>query len=198
MAFDLTNNALFSGAIGSIAGGVIGAFIPLALSAAREKVYFSLRLVEQFDSHAMYQTRSKAWHFLSDGRLENSFTDDPIYLSKDADDLWALLGSYKVIGISVGEKKIREEIIIKGFSQTFIWWYYAAFKNGLIPLGPKWDLVNPIQSFHDWLQARIESAKFDEWKKAGEESRSNAIGRLKPSHSVGDDPSNSSNNKASA
>lgn len=174
MTTDTFADALFSGAIGSVVGGIIGALIPFIISNHREKRAFTINLISQFDSHSMYMTRSRAWNLIKKYPTIK-YDSIEIYNTSDADDIWALTGFFRLIGILLKENRVDKRLIVDGVGQAFIWWYYASFKDQLLPVGSRWDFIQNINYIHDWLQTEVDKSTFDRWAGEGKSSRDTII-----------------------
>jgi len=180
MALDIPDTVL-SGAVGSIIGAVAGALIPLWISIRREKRTFTLALIAQFDSHPMYAIRSGAWAIIRK-YPHVSFDADKIHAAPECNNLWALVGFYKVLGILVKENRADKHLVLEAFGQTFIWWYYASFEHDLLPVGSRWsDLIEPIKYLHDWLHNRVEKPRFDGWIQEARAARQKHLCKSEPS-----------------
>lgn len=175
---------LLSGAGGSIVGGIVGALVPFFLSVRRERQSFTLSMVAQFDSNAMYQIRSRA-HALVREHPFARLDDARISTAPNVDDLWPLIGFYKLISILVKENRLTKRIVVDAFGSTFVWWYYCSFKEQLLPLSEKWDLVPPITRLHDWLKERATEATFKKWEAEGNAARAEMVNKLQPPQSEG-------------
>ncbi|TBG89360.1 hypothetical protein ELG67_09790 [Rhizobium leguminosarum] len=179
---DLTN-LLLSGLAGSIAGAV---FPGIAL--LREGRTNTLRMISEFDSIEWYRSRAKAFA-LTEKHPNKQYNEADFNASEGADELWAMVNYYRTISLLVEGGawwkpsswwQVQSDPLVRGVGQTFVWWYFVAFKPNLIGMQDDWDVKRSIQSLYEWIAKNARNDDFARWQAAGEAERE----RIAPSRTT--------------